>query len=171
MPERFVNQTKFGGSLDPVDEQGDCMRAALATLIGVPLDQAFDFNTAYATHDDGGRHWWWQFTDWLRERGWYVIQSPYPLDGLSLADVHSETLRKEDGTPDLHTVVANRDEMWHDPNPRSRVRESYTVTDPQYFALVPIDPARAWAALPPPPPGDDRLLRISTQAESREEDR
>ena len=167
MSGRFIDQTKFGGSLDPVDEQGDCLRAAFATLIGVPLEQAFDFNAAYATHDAGGRHWWWQFMDWLRERGWYVIQSPYPLDGLALADVHSFSLKQGDGTPDLHSVVVNGNIVWHDPNPHSRGRDSYTVTEPQYMALVPIDPARVWTEIPAPPSGDERRLTVQTPSVAR----
>ncbi|MCH6575571.1 MAG: hypothetical protein IH795_10285, partial [Bacteroidetes bacterium] len=37
-----VNQTKFGGSDAPIEEQGDCFRACLASILELALDEVFD---------------------------------------------------------------------------------------------------------------------------------
>ena len=112
---RRVFQTKFGGPDAPVEEQGDCMQASLATLLGIPLEEAFDFRKATA-EQKRPTGWWTAFIGWCHERGWHPLILTQPLPGvLGMAGVQSHRLFDADGRPLGHQVVVRGTEVVHDP--------------------------------------------------------
>ena len=138
--KRRVVQTKFGGRSAPVAEWGNCMQAALATLLDIPLAAAFSFQDSYA---NVGAGYWMEFAEWCQARGFAPVAIDVPIPGaLGLVGVESATLTKEDGSPEGHTIVVRGNRVVHDPNV---LRESYIADSdpPEYIYLVPLDPAGA----------------------------
>lgn len=142
---RRVFQTKFGGPDAPVEEQGDCMQAALATLLGIPLEEAFDFRKATAEQKRPAG-WWYAFMDWCHERGLYPLISRQPLPVIGLAGVESHRLVDANGRALGHMVVARGREVVHDPGAPFG-EESYAIDrgeggqdEPEYWYLLPRDP-------------------------------
>lgn len=143
---RQVFQTKFGGPDVPVEEQGDCMQAALATLLGIPLQEAFDFRRATA-EQKRPTGWWTAFIEWCHERGWHPLILTAPLPGvLGMAGVQSHRLFNADGRPLGHQVVVRGTEVVHDPGApfgeeRYEIDRGEDGTEaPEYWYLVPFDP-------------------------------
>lgn len=62
-----VFQTHFGGSSAPLEEQGNCGQAVIASLLGIDLEEAFDVRR----HPDD--EWQDRFQEWLRARGLGVV--------------------------------------------------------------------------------------------------
>ena len=150
---RFVSQTRFGGSHHPTAEQGNCVQAAIASLLNIPLTEAFDAVAAYTAEENGGRHWFHALEQWARERGMRVWWDELALAGvMGLADVNSIDL-----PGDRHVVVARGLDIVHDPNPRYRERHvvhTFPADDPCFIYFMPLDPASLFTpagdgALPP----------------------
>ena len=143
---RRVYQTTFGGPDDPIEEQGNCMQAALATLLGLPLEEAFDFRREYFDwKENRGAHWWSRFERWCSERGWYPLILTHPIPALGMPGVASRNLFDADGTPLTHQVLAFNREVVHDPRTPGG-EESYDAEvlkegeSEEWYYLVPIDP-------------------------------
>lgn len=140
---RRVYQTKFGGPDVPWDEQGDCMQAALATLLGIPLEEAFDFKRANYTQHHGEAYWWTQFVRWCGARNLYPLILNHAVPAYGLAGVVSHRLFADDGTPLGHQVVTFNREVVHDPGAPFG-EESYEAdrddTGEEWIYLIPIDP-------------------------------
>ena len=138
--DRFVSQTRFGGSQHPSSEQGNCVQAAIASLLNIPLDEAFDAVAAYAVEEAGGPHWFHALEQWARERGMRVWWEEYALAGvMGLADVNSIDL-----PGDRHVVVARGLDIVHDPSPRYRergVEHTFPEADPCFIYFMLLDPA------------------------------
>ena len=128
-----VLQTRFGGSDAPENEQGDCMRAAIASAFEIELAEVPDF----AGQINNGS-WFLTLERWLANRNLalYVVpaSSGHPM-GFHLAATKSTTLAKES---DGHVVVIGDGNVVHDPNPRSsRIGERE-----EYWAFVCLDPSK-----------------------------
>ena len=142
--ERRVFQTKFGGPDSPLEEQGDCMQASLATLLGISLEEAFDFRRATA-EQKRPTGWWYAYIDWCRERGLYPLILTHPLPGvLGMAGVKSHRISNGG-----HQVVVRGVEVVHDPGApfgeesyESDLGESGEEM-PEFWYLLPLDPASA----------------------------
>ena len=146
--DRRVWQTKFGGPDAPIEEQGDCMQAALATLLGISLSDAFDFRAAKA-EQVRPTGWWYAYIDWCAARGWRPVILTHPLPGvLGMAGVASHRLFADDGRARGHMVVIRGNEVVHDPGAPFG-EESYELDHgedgseaAEYWYLLPLDPAR-----------------------------
>jgi hypothetical protein len=147
---RRVFQTRFGGAEALPEEKGDCFQACVATLLGIPLEDAFDANEAYRRWKSGElgesmrAHWFLQFEDWCELRGFRVLVEQEPIGGvLALAAVASPALRDTEGKPEGHEVLAIGWEVVHDPNERYAERKSYELDPsigPEFIYLIPRDP-------------------------------
>ena len=136
-----VFQTKFGGSDEPEEDQGDCMRACLASIFEIPLVEAPDF----AGRIRGGG-WFFQLQKWLGERNLAVLMLPSPAKdvplGYAMAAVESETLKPGDG----HMIVVSSGQLAHDPNPNAkRHPDEYDVKE--YWAFTVRDSSKAVIAM------------------------
>lgn len=113
-----IKQTRFGGSKDKPEEQGNCFQAALASIFEIPLEEAFDATTPELTDET----WFAAFKEWLRPRGLSCIfldlRDVEPgvqaywwcLDGIHLGEVDS-VVHEGDG----HMVVVQNGEVVHNP--------------------------------------------------------
>lgn len=115
-----VYQTKFGGSDDPIEEQGNCFQAALASVLEIPLEEAFD-PIRESTED----RWYFDFIKWLEKYNLSIIyiqsspDKPVPVttyEGYHIAFTKSVSLPNPS---DGHCVVMKDGEFVHDPNPRN----------------------------------------------------
>lgn len=94
---------------DPPRSYGDCLRAALASLLGVDAVHVPHFA-------DGGQEWWGPLLKWCFERGMYPEQRDPVISipaGQSLALGLSAL-----GVP--HCVVMDADHQVHDPLPNGQ---------------------------------------------------
>lgn len=118
-----VFQSKFGGRSSPLEEQGNCFQACLASIFDLPLEDAFDI-IHYDTPE-----WWDLFNEWLGRFGLacvYVTMLDGPdgkkhrpwseSQGYHIGRVDSP--RHTDGT--MHAVVMKGDEVVHDPFPQAK---------------------------------------------------
>lgn len=102
MSMRFIDQRHFDG--DPVP--GDCVRACIATILGLELDDVPHFVQLYDCE------WAAEMQDWCEARGvvaewrsgWHPTKEPAMLSGPS-----PRTGR--------HAVVMQHGEIIHDPHP------------------------------------------------------
>jgi hypothetical protein len=135
-----VPQTKRGGAGLPPEERGDCVPAALASLLEVPIDRV---RIAHA--DDGFDAWWLRVHDALRPFGLYLLHHPaeWPAPpGYWIAGVPSLNLL-ENGEPMGHVIVMHGTNVAHDPAlgrryDRGPLPESAEVQE--RWVLVPYDP-------------------------------
>ena len=132
-----VYQTKFGGAAVPENQQGDCMRACIASIFEISLEEAPDFAGSIVS---GG--WFFHLQKWLKGRNLSILMlSAKPVDvpaGYAMAAVLSLTLKNpEDG----HMVVVKNGLLVHDPNPANagKSQDDYTVTE--YWAFTCVNPA------------------------------
>ncbi len=104
-----VYQTKFGGLSAPPSEQGNCLQACLASLLEIPLEEAFDVRP----YDDGC--WAGPLNKWLAQFGLHfmsVLYNPeFEYPGYTLLGGN----HKASGIP--HVQVCYNGEMVHDPLP------------------------------------------------------
>ena len=116
-----VDQTLFGGQNSPLEEQGNCFQACVATILQMPLEEAY---SCVGTQGKEGEDWLSDFNDWLEQYGLsciFVFNEPNPikmteLRGMSIAEFTSATLN--DGTRHV-VVMLNHFEVFHDPNPNA----------------------------------------------------
>jgi hypothetical protein len=97
-----VRQTEFG-------DEGNCLRACIATICQVELDEVVDVLDGVEPE----ANWFLRIERWARERGYELdVHMPdSPPSGWSIAI--GETVRG----PQTHAVVAYNGVMWWDPHP------------------------------------------------------
>ena len=135
--ERWHTQTLLGGDDVPEEERGDCVRACITSLLGLPIDAAENVQ---------GDDWWGRWQDFVGGYGFeltviYPKQMFAPPAGLWLCVVPSLAL---DGN---HCVIAKGTTLFHDPGMKRR----YTTDEwaalwqdervLEGWLLVPLDPA------------------------------
>lgn len=143
MTGRWHTQTLAGGADAPPDERGDCVRACITSILGLPLDAVDN------VHGDG---WWDRLRGELHRHGYEIaildIQAEPPADAYWIATLPSLNLGPgRDGKPSDHCVVARGYTLIHDPalgrrydvDEWRRAWEVDKVSDG--WALVPLDPA------------------------------
>lgn len=107
---RWAMQTRTGGPYVPVEEQGDCLAACVASILAVPVE-VIDFPL--------GDDWWDRLHEKLAVYGYCIanvkIDAAAPR-GLWIATVPSLNLIPKPGDKQiLHCVVARDNELVHDP--------------------------------------------------------
>lgn len=132
-----VYQTRFGGLKAPFEERGNCFQACVASILEIPLEEAFDCRT---WEDET---WFDKFNDWLSKYGLVCIAFDHndkkplactEIKGYAIMECKSETLYHGE----YHVVVIKDQEVVHDPNPNAiRVGECQG-----FYLFVPLDPAR-----------------------------
>ncbi len=116
-----VDQTIFVGD---EERKGNCVAAAVATIMRVPLSEVphfIDFGIAYGDVDDDspdavstGHHWWAMLLGFLAGKGYWVTE----LDAIEDAESHDWLLvagMSPRGV--MHQVVYHGRRLWHDPHP------------------------------------------------------
>lgn len=125
-----VDQTSF---YEPGKATGDCMRACVASILELPIEQVPHF----AYDDDGERdesEFWNRYIAFLRSRGFVFIRCSATTPGLDTDYIACGPGPRGCG----HAVVYRQGVMVHDPHP-SRAG----LTEVHYaHVLVPIAPAR-----------------------------
>lgn len=115
---------------------GDCVRASTASILGVDRQIVPHF-----VRDNAG-DWKWPWRDFVKERGYEVVEVDPRLRPECLYLACGPTERSVgDGTAS-HMVVMNGRALAHDPHPS---RKGLTGIDRVYL-LVPLSPAAALAA-------------------------
>ncbi len=125
-----VSQTKFGGPLDPEDQQGECFAACVASILEMPLDSVPNPN---------GEDWYEQWQAWLVPRNLRLVTILYEgpstepesdwARGLAILSADSRTLKTADGKPAMHALVWRDGEIVWDPSPVSRAKGPYLRRD------------------------------------------
>jgi hypothetical protein len=119
------------------DQEGNCLQAAIASVLEVPLDTVPHFALE-------PEHTWWQsMNSWMQARhglavicvvdGWDAPKVYHLITGLSPRGVE-------------HATVGYAGEIVHDPHPRSDVQPLQRQFRKWWF-FVPVDPARSKVAL------------------------
>lgn len=129
MTDRFKTQTLFHG--DAEGRAGNCTQAAIATILGLSLDEVPDFNNVHKDADV------WVFWDaiesFFNERGWAftVCTGLHVPEGLYLAAGPSPRGVR-------HMVVYQDDKLFWDPHPS---RDGITYVD-AVWRITPLDPSK-----------------------------
>ena len=128
-----VYQTKFGGSSDPPEEQGNCLAACLASIFELTLDEVPDFGE----HLDNGT-WFTILQQWLSKRNLYMftwtLESGYPLGIHMLATKSTYLANPDDG----HLVVIDNGRIVHNPN-----KLAASEGEPeQFWVFAVLDPSK-----------------------------
>lgn len=131
-----VDQTRFGGKESPLEEQGNCFQACVATVLQMPLEEAFDC-CPYSDEE-----WFDEFRDWLEQYGLGCIWLEMPSDNkpavTSFPGMHIAQLM----TPALyhgeeHVVVVTEGwELFHDPIPKAKEQGELQGV----YIFVPLEP-------------------------------
>lgn len=74
---RLVYQTRFGGPDDPVEKQGNCFAACVASLLGLQLEEAEIYMVGLDTLAAVENRWWQAFVDWCAERDLVPLWLPW----------------------------------------------------------------------------------------------
>lgn len=90
---------------------GDCMRACVASILELPLDEVPHF-VQYCDHPEGtdSHLWWWALVGFCAAHGWRVSYVEEPPPGWSIA---AGTSTRGHG----HVVVVCHGRIEHDPHP------------------------------------------------------
>ena len=150
-----IEQTSLGGIDRPISEQGNCFQACLASILEMPLEQAFDCIPYDQPQDHTcgekfeGQLWYVEFEKWLASFGLGCIYLEWKpttpaitqLTGYHIAEVKSSTLKNGE----THCVVIRNGELAHDPNPNSKVNGDDLLG---VYILVPLDIAKSRKSLP-----------------------
>jgi len=160
-----VTQTKAGGADVPPEERGDCMAAAIASILELPIERV------QIPHRDD-EHWMDTVQRVLRPLGYAMVManSDFWPDSYWLAGVTSLNSTYADGVPLLHMIVMKRGQVAHDPSPGRR----YPVGTPRNqlaidgaYVLVPL----RYAASAAPPAGETGGDSGNTRGDERAEGR
>lgn len=125
-----VYQTLFKGGSAPLEEQGNCLQACLASLFELELEEVPHFVGLYGS-DDG---WIQPCLDWLAQRGLGFLTIPYDdtwdYYGYSLISGH---------TPEgaRHVMVSYNGKIVHDPWSEDSIPMEFT----QYWIFYALNPA------------------------------
>jgi hypothetical protein len=127
---KAIDQTTFGFP------GGNCFSACVASLLEIPLD-----DVPYFMGDDvaGDDKWWEKFGAWLLPRGYYPLCFELKDDWrpVGLHILSGKSPRELANPKALHSVVAERERVVHDPHPsRHGLLDQRDVV-----LLIPIDPA------------------------------
>lgn len=136
-----IYQTRFGGSGSPREEQGNCFQACIASLLEIPLEQAFDATL----YDDD--LWFKEFLTWLKVYGLGCIpvsqgEDSHGAVGYFLRTLYSIGLSNPQ---DEHVVVAYQEHgkvtIVHDPNPKRDKEGNQIYGKPSGvdFIIMPLD--------------------------------
>ena len=119
MSDLGVTQTILAS--DP-KRKGNCVAAAVATVLGVPLTEVphfIEFGIAYGDSDDmhaasQGNHWWAMLLGYLAGKGYWVTELGKVTDAErgELVLVAGMAARGV-----MHQVVYRDGVLWHDPHP------------------------------------------------------
>jgi hypothetical protein len=126
-PERWINQTTFYDPERP--KNGNCTEAAVASILGLPLEAVPLFRDAGPTSHD----FWCAFEDFFEGLGFGVVRLPgnHVPDVLYLASGPAER-----GCS--HMVVMRDGKLIHDPHPSA----AGLLSVEHVWLVVPHDPAR-----------------------------
>ncbi|KKL82824.1 hypothetical protein LCGC14_1980900 [marine sediment metagenome] len=117
-----VYQTTFGGSKATLEQQGNCFQACVATVLGIPLEEAYDCR---GIQDGEDSHWFDDFNKWLERYGLGCIFIESNKDipaavsgwpGIHIAECRSATLYNGE----RHVVVIRDGDLLHDPIPDAK---------------------------------------------------
>ena len=128
-----VTQTWLGGKDAPIDGNGNCFQACVASVLEIPLEGSFNHG-GFSDKD-----WFEQFNMWLRQYGLGCIfvecSEEKPLTSSPLCGIHIAEMQPENGGV-LHAVVIDGDKIIHDPMPYER--NGYNCCG--IYIFVPLDP-------------------------------
>ena len=125
----WIDQTKFGPGEG--DEAGNCMQAAVASLLGMPLDEVPHFAAVGVKGDV--ESWWDPFVAWCREHGYHPAIHEAPVDG-ALGLMSGPSPRGVG----WHCVVSRGPDVAHDHHPS---RDGLALGDREWWYLIPLKPA------------------------------
>ena len=135
-----VYQTRFGGYDKPLAERGNCFQACVATVLQIPLEEAFDC-WSYPEED-----WWDEFNKWLEKYGLNCFYLEMPLDyipipaafpGIYIGEYMSTNLSHGE----RHVVVVKDGwELVHDPDPLPKAKGQGEIQG--VYMFVPLKPYR-----------------------------
>lgn len=142
-----VFQTRFG------DPEGNCLMAAVASILGVPLDDCPDLYE----HEKRDRNWWLTLERWLlRDHHFAPIWCvEYVPAGYSVISGNSPRGLR-------HSCVALDGKLVHDPHPEGAGLVEGSVRG--YITLVPVVPG---LSVPAPETGDQSLTEPTTRETER----
>ena len=130
-------QDRFGGKDAPIEQQGNCFQACVATVLQMPLEEAFDC----CFHEDDGK-WFDEFNEWLEQYGLGCIWLETPKDnkpgmtalpGIHIVECMSKTLYQGE----RHVVVVKEGwELLHDPHPDAKEQGEIQGV----YIFVPLEP-------------------------------
>ena len=132
-----IYQTCFGGKDAPLEQQGNCFQACVATVLQMPLEEAFD--ARQGTDDE----WFDEFIKWLEQYGlgciWLESTKENPARcsaccGIHIMECKSDTLYQGES----HVVVINEGLLFHDPNPHAKEQGDIQGV----YIFVPLQPYR-----------------------------
>ena len=122
-----VDQDKFVASEDADPRvMGNCMQAAAASMMEVPLDEVPHFAAQ-------GDAWWSSFVEWHAERGYAVEIFTTPV-----RDRIGYVTGKSPRGDFWHLVIGDHERVLHDPHPS---RDGIAEAPMEWWYLLPIDPA------------------------------
>ena len=141
---RWHMQSIVGGGDAPPEERGDCVRACITSILGLPLEAVAN------THGEG---WWDRLRTEVFLHGYdLAVFSPQyepPMEAFWIATLPSLNLGPEpDGTTAEHCVVARGYTLVHDPalgDKYDQERFGNAFAEglmSEGWVLVPTDPAR-----------------------------
>lgn len=102
----LAHQTIFAGMPGVM---GNCWQAAIASLVGAPLDDVPHF---VQIDEDTGQDYLALTQDWLAERGLQLHSSARPTNPNEIYLVGGQSLRGF-----FHCVLYRNGELYHDPHP------------------------------------------------------
>ncbi len=128
-----VYQTKFGGSDDPEEDQGNCMQACIASILEIPLGEAPDFTGKIVNGE-----WYTYLISWLAERNlglmFTKIKEGAP-PGIHMVGAESTNLPDPD---DGHMMVVQDGKVIHNPHPDNKGEGKFL----EFWTFVPLDASK-----------------------------
>jgi hypothetical protein len=103
-------QTIFANPDDPDALIGNCLQAAVASLVGLPLDKVPHFAQVDA---DGGKHYGSHVREFLAEHGWQLLTDVDPDPG----ELHLALGKSPRGRSLYHVAIYRDGALVHDPHP------------------------------------------------------
>ena len=111
-----VYQTRFGGADAPQAEQGNCMQACIASILEIPLEEAFD-TTLYPDET-----WFDKFNEWLAGYQlacvYFESSKEHPIRCTEILGYHINEVWSGSLKNTKHAVVCHNDRLVHNPNER-----------------------------------------------------
>lgn len=131
-----VMQTKFGGIGDPVEEQGDCIRACLASLFEIELADVPEYLNG--SDDPDSQPWYQLLNEWLAPRNLCLVTVEHGRQAgfWGLAMLGTESPRIKGG----HLVVVKGFSVVHDPHPKAEAGKHGKPEE--WWFLVCLDPSK-----------------------------